>query len=424
MVVQTGDYAGVVIVEENFTTDGTTKKVGVFEPNHFTGSDEYFDLEVFIHFETTLAPVSGALVNVTFYNGTEYAHQFTPANGSVVFIDLPAEFMNMTASFGGTPIGVGPYYWNLTAVYADLRLPIITSPGDMTVLYDTENITLTWQIEDEYPGQLDLYIDDELTETEDWTNQTSYTFNATGYEIGIYELKLVATDLNDNFQEDNVTLRLYENVTPVIHGPDDLEFYFTETGQSLRWNITDDFIDSFIIYQDNIDVENGTLNPDEPYYVHSLVDLNIGVYTISLWINDTSGNSAMDNVTVSINTDDVSPVITYEPDTVYYARGDVNIVRNWTATDEFKATYTIAVDGFVVVEAEWTDETIEFDFTGLAEGVHSVVLTVTDLGGNTAFSTVEVVVSMPTTVLAMLGVAGVAGGLVIIGVLVWFIRYR
>ncbi|MDF1541482.1 MAG: hypothetical protein P1Q69_21465, partial [Candidatus Thorarchaeota archaeon] len=283
VTVQTGPYAGLVMVQENFTTDGTTIKVGLFQPSHFTGSEEYLDLEVFIYFEMTLAPVIGALVNVTFYNGTEVEHKFTPVNGSVVFVDLPAEFINMTASFGGTPIGTGPYFWNLTAVYADLRNPIITSPADMTVLYYTENITLTWEIEDEYPGLLDLYLDDELTDSEVWTNQTTYTFNITGYDIGVYKLKLVATDLNDNFAEDIVTVRLFENVTPVIEGPDDLEFYYIETGNSLGWNLTDDYLDSFVVYQDDSEVDNGTLNPDEPFYSYALVDLDIDVHTISLW---------------------------------------------------------------------------------------------------------------------------------------------
>ncbi len=424
VTVQSLQYAGVVIAQENFTTDGTTMKVGLFQPTDFTGSDEYMDLEVFIYFETTLAPVVGALVNVTFYNGTEIEHKLTPTNGSVTFIDLPAEFVNMTASYGGTPIGAGPYFWNLTAVYADLRKPIISSPSDMAVLFDTANITLTWSVEDEYPGLLELFVDDELIDSEVWTNQTSYTFNATGYDIGVYEVKLVATDLNDNFNEDTVTLRLYENVTPIIEGPADLEFYYTETGQSLRWNLTDDFLDSFIVYQDNSEIDNGTLNPDVPFYTHSLVDLGIGVYTISLWINDTSGNSAMDNVTVTVAADDVAPVITYEPGTVIYARGDRDIVRNWTATDDFKSTYTITVDGIVVVDAAWTEETIEFDFWGLAEGAHLVVLTVTDLGGNTASSTVEVQVGMPTSVIGLIGVGALAGILILVGVIVWFIRYR
>ena len=129
-------------------------------------------------------------------------------------------------------------------------------------------------------------------------------------------------------------------------------------------------------------------------------------------------------VTVSIIADDVAPVITYEPGTIYYARGDTNIIRNWTATDDYKDSYTIAVDGFVVVDADWNTETIEFDFWGLSEGVHSVVLTVTDLGGNSATSTVQVIVSTPTPVIGILGIGVVAGVLVLAGVFVWFVRYR
>ena len=214
-------------------------------------------------------------------------------------------------------------------------------------------VTVTWEIEDENPSELRMYVDDDLNETISWTNQTTYIFNATGLDIGIYELKLVASDLNSNSNESIVSLRIFENVTPVVDSPDDLEFFYTETGQSLRWNLTDDYLDSYILYRDDEGIENGTLDPDEPFYSTSITGLSVGVYNYALWVNDTSGNSAFGNVTVTVNTDNIAPVFTYEPGDVFYARGDSNIIRNWTVTDDYKATYSIAVDGLEVVQAEY-----------------------------------------------------------------------
>jgi hypothetical protein len=425
IVVQSGDYAGVAIDVVNFTTDGTTMKVHIRSLGNFAGDPSYYDLEVFTYFETTLAPLEGALVNVTDYNGTELTHQFTPANGTVRFLDLPAIFVNWTVSYLGVPIGVGSYSYNLTTVNTDLRAPTITTPMNETeFLFETQNITITWEIDDEYPSGISMYVDDALNESISWTNQTTYTFNATGFSIGIYELKLVVTDQNSNSNESLVSLRVYENVTPVIETPDDIEFYFTETGQTLRWNLTDDYLDSYILYRDNEGIENGTLDPEEPFYSTTLEGLEVGVYAYSLWINDTSGNSAFGNLSVTVKLDDTVPVFTYEPGDVYYARGDTDIVRNWTVTDDYMATYTITVDGAVVVQDDWTSETIEFDFHGLGEGSHEVVLTVTDLGGNTASSTVMVYVSTPTAILGIIGVLGLAGAFVLIGILLWYFKYR
>ena len=425
VVVQTGDYAGVAIAVENFTTDGTTMKVYIRSLGNFAGDPGYYDLEVFTYFETTLAPLEGALVNITDYNGTEIAHQFTPFNGTVRFLDLPVIFVNWTVSYLGQPIGAGSYSYNLTTISTDIRDPVIVASSDeVEFFFETENITVVWNITDEYPSEVKMYVDDVLNETISWTNQTTYTFNATGRDIGIYELKLVATDLNSNSNESIVSLRIFENVTPVIDSPEDLEFFYTETGQSLRWNLTDDYLDSYILYRDDEGILNGTLELDEPFYRTSVTGLSVGVYNYALWVNDTSGNSAFGNVTVTVKIDNVAPVFTYEPGDVFYARGDRNIIRNWTVNDDYKANYSITVDGVEVVQADWTSDTIEFDFWGLTEGSHVVVLTLTDLGGNTATSTVNVYVSMPTTLLAIIGVLGIAGALVLVGVLIWYIKIR
>ncbi|MFW9849601.1 MAG: hypothetical protein ACFFF4_10680 [Candidatus Thorarchaeota archaeon] len=425
IVVQSGDYAGVAITIENFTTDGTTKKVFIRPLGNFAGDPGYYDLEVFTYYETSLAPLEGALVNVTRYNGTELYHQYTPANGTVRFLDLPALFINWTVTYSGIPIGAGSYSYNLTTESTDIRVPnIMTTDLEVEYYYETENITITWDIQDEYPSEIRMYVDDSLNETVAWTNQTTYTFNATGFEIGVYELKLVLTDQNSNTNESVVSLRIYEDVIPVMETPDDLEFYFTETGQSLRWNLTDDYLDSYILYRDNDAIDNGTLDQAEPYYSTAITGLDIGVYLYSLWINDTSGNSAFGNVTVTVKADDVAPVFTYEPSDVYYARGDNNIVRNWTVTDDFKSNYTITIDGIVVVQEDWISETIEFDFWGLSEGTHEVILTVTDLGGNTASSTVMVYVSPPLANLLILVTLGITGVLILLGIVIWYFKYR
>ncbi len=418
------EYLGTVLIAENFTTDGTTiqahKTLGPF-----AGLAEYYDLEVFTHYETTLAPVEGALVNVTFYNGTVIDYQYTPVNGTVRFLDLPIAFINWTVSYLGSPVVNGIGFYNLTMVSADIRSPVFDSPGDKEFLVGTENITITWNVTDEYPAQLKFYIDDDLNETVTWTNQTYYTFNATGFKIGVYELKLRAIDLNDNTAEDIVSLRIYENVTPVIEGPDDLQFYYTETDNSLRWNITEENMDSFNLYKNGVSVDNGSLDQNNPFYIYHIVDrIAIGNYNYTLWVNDTSGNWVTDEVMVTVMQDDIAPLIIYEPPTVYYAQGAGRIVRNWTATDDFMESYTISVDGFVVVEDDWTSESIEFDFSGLAAGIHEVTLAVTDLGGNTATSTVTVEVSISTTSMVILFAAALSGVVILAGVIIWYIKYR
>lgn len=423
VTVMTGSYAGTILAQGTFLSDGTLLLVHqTIGP--FTGSPDYYDLEVFTYYETTIAPIVGALVNVTYKNGTVIGVKVTPANGTVLFVDLPVAFVNWTVSFNGTPVGSGDYYRDLTTASTDVRDPVVGGPGDQEFLVGTSNITITWQVFDEHPKTLQAFVDDVSKKTVTWTNQTSFFLNVTGYALGRYTVKLVATDTNLNTAEDIIKLRIYENVTPVISGPADVTFYYTETGYSLRWNVTDDNLDHYSITRNGELVANGSLSQSQPFAQVSLEGLGIGAYVYLLTANDTSGNEASDSVTVTVKADDVAPVFVFEPTDVYYYRGDLNVVRNWTVTDDFKQNYTIAVNGFVVVEDVWTSDSISFTFSGLSEGVHYVVLTVRDLGNNTASSTVVVTVFQSQISLLIGIVGGLAGLTLAVILVVLYIRRR
>ncbi len=424
VTVMSGTYAGTVLVESNFTSDGTKKLVHQ-SIGPFVGDPDYYDLEVFTYYETTLDPVSGALVNVTYYNGTEIKSKTTGSNGTVQFMDLPVAFINWTVTFGSDVLGT--YSYNLTTSSTDIRDPVITSPGDQEFLYDNHNMTITWTVYDEHPFKVEVYIDGTLNTTKMWNaslHTFEYTFNMTTSAISVYEVRLVAYDLNSNTAEDTISVRIYETVAPTIDGPDDIEYYFTETGNSLQWNASDDFLNMYEIYRDGDSIRNGTFDPENPFVSINVDDLPIGVHNYTLKVNDTSGNTAYDTVFVTVKLDDVAPVITYEPGDIYYDRGTVDIVRNWTATDRFKDVYNITVDGFVVVQQDWTSETIEFDFSGLSDGIHYVTLRVYDQGGNYAKSTVLVHVSLPTSFKIVLIFGSIAVLVTAVSFVFWHLKKR
>ena len=421
-------YDGYLL--ENGTVESNGTQLLVLEDiGQLTGNIDYLDLEVFTYYETSRVPIVGADVVVTFMNGTAYDSKVTPANGTVIFVDLPAEFINMTVTYMGLPVGLRDYTYNLSAIEFDFIDPVITGPDDLEVLIGTENVTLTWTVEDENPNSIDVWVDDVLNVTVAWTNLTyDYVYNVSAsfpaFTIGEYEIKLVATDLNSNSAKDTLTFRIYENVTPVIEGPDPVEFIFSETGYSLSWNVTDEYPSMYEIRKNNESLVNGTIDPDEPVIEYSLDGLAVGVYNFSLSVNDTSGNTAINHVLVTVIGDIVDPVITYTPADIHYAQGDRHQVFNWTATDDFMDYYEILVDDQVVLTADWTSNLIEFDFSGLREGEHIVALRVYDLGGNMAESIVMVFVSVSTAYVYLTTTALIAAGVIAFICIVWFVRYR
>ncbi|MFW9832793.1 MAG: collagen binding domain-containing protein [Candidatus Thorarchaeota archaeon] len=421
-------YNGYLLDEGTVESNGTQHLVHQ-SIGPLTGNPNLLDLEIFTYFETSLSPIVGATIDVTFKNGTPYDSKTTPANGTVLFVDLPVAFINWTITYMGQPVGLGDYFYDLTDVASDVIAPVITGPDDLDVLIDAENVTLTWTVEDDYPSSIQVWVDGVLNVTTSWVNTTfDYVYNVSAsfpaMLIDTYEIKLVAFDLNSNSAEDTVSLRIYENVTPVIEGPGPVEFTFTETGYSLSWNITDDHPNMYEVHLDDEIYDEGVIDPDEPVVHVSLDGLEVGVHNFTLYANDTSGNTATDSVLVTVLGDTVPPVITYAPPDIYYAQGDTHQTFNWTASDDFKDYYEILVDGVVTVSENWIESTIEFDFSGLQQGTHNVTLRVYDLGGNMAESVVMVHVSTSTASYYLTSAALAAVGIILLIGIVWFVRYR
>lgn len=422
ITVASGTYVGLILRQGNFTSDGTPVLVHQTVGPLFAGA-QYYGLEVFTYYETSLAPVSGALVNVTYKNGTGIDNRYTPANGTVRFLELPVAFINWTVVLDGKQLG--KFWYNLTTISTDIRKPVIAGPGNKEFLYGTKNITITWTVSDENPQEIKIYVNSTLNKTTSWvTSPYNCTLNVTGYALNKYSVRLVAKDKNSNTAEDTIQLRIYENATPVINGPSDVQYYFNQTGHTVRWNVSEAHMDKYVISRNGTSISNGSLDPDKPYVSVNVDGLKVGTYIYSCMVNDTSGNFAIDNVTVLVKRDDVLPVFAYTPPSIYYSLGDTNMVRNWTVTDDFKLTYNITVDGALVVSGLWKSEKISFDFAGLSQGLHSVVLTVVDLGNNSVSSTVTVVVSPPLVVEAMIVAAVTALAVVIVVVVLWFVKYR
>lgn len=428
VIVPSGDYLGTVIVAGNFQSNGT-QKFSRQTLSQIAGDPDYYDLEVIAYMETSLAAIEGVLVNVTFFNGTQIDAQTTPSNGTVLFIDLPIAYINVSITYIGVHIGASPHTYNLTDVSFDIRAPVVTGPSDFDVLLWETNVTLTWQLEDEHPSAISVLVNGVEKASQAWNvTPYEYTFNLTdavpSFEIAQYEVELTATDQNSKPTDHIVVVTVYENVTPTIEGPEDTEFVFAETGHTLSWNATDDYPDKYVVTRNGEEHASGSVNPDSPVIVIGIDGLSIGQYVFKLSVNDTSGNNATDDVLVTVLNDDVAPVITYTPPDFEYPQGVAIVIRNWTATDDFMATYTITVDNILVVDETWDSETIEFDFAAISVGTHEVVLTVYDIGGNSATSTVVVTVTV-SVALTIIMVAGISvASVILVGIAVWYVRYR
>jgi len=417
-------YNNTVIASGDMLSNGTTVLVAPWLGPQLAGEPDYYDLRVFTYYEVSLYPVSNVLVNVTYINGTIIEEKYTPANGTVVIVDLPIAYVNVSVDYLGE--NLEKYGYNLTEQSKDARYPVIlVSPTSQWQIYNEVNLTLEWQVFDEFPDEVVILVNGGLNGTFDWVNSTqTITWEFLFTEIGNYTIKMIASDQLGKETTDEIWVRIHETVVPVIGGPEDVEFIFTSTGYSLSWNVTDEFMDHYILTRNGTEIQSGVLDPDFPIVSVGLDNLDIGSYLYRFTVNDTSGNTAFDEAVVKVLRDSTIPVFLFEPSTVFYSRGDSNIIGNWTVTDDYQVSYNIYVDGVLVETGDWDSNTISFDFEGLAEGSHNVTLIVYDLGGNSASSIIEVIVGPPLLNTYVILIGSFAGLLVVIGVLLWYFRYR
>jgi hypothetical protein len=125
--------------------------------------------------------------------------------------------------------------------------------------------------------------------------------------------------------------------------------------------------------------------------------LDKGVWNITIFVNDTNGNSAVDTVFLTV-TDNTNPVITVEPTNLEYAEGVISHSLTWEASEQHPASYILYLDGAIEESGAWDGSDLSFNLGGLSEGTYNVTLVVTDESGLTDVSTVTLTVTeAPTT---------------------------
>ncbi|PAO05944.1 hypothetical protein CIW58_23020, partial [Enterobacter cloacae] len=133
-------------------------------------------------------------------------------------------------------------------------------------------------------------------------------------------------------------------------------------------------------------------------------ELADGEYTVTVQVTDDAGNTkssaALD---VTIDTVTAEPVITLSDDTGTQGDNQTNVTTPGFAitTDADAVTVMVSIDGGAPVAAtKDADGQWHINSKVLADGEHSVSVTVTDVAGNTATSsldfTVDTTLSVPT----------------------------
>lgn len=100
----------------------------------------------------------------------------------------------------------------------DIVDPILDSPDDIIYYFGWTGNNITWTAEDLHPGSYVLYLDGDVVNEGDWTeNPEELIFNIDGLEVGTYNYTLVIFDESGNSASDTVMVTVEPDTTG---GPD------------------------------------------------------------------------------------------------------------------------------------------------------------------------------------------------------------
>ncbi|MHA2099858.1 MAG: hypothetical protein ACW99A_14365, partial [Candidatus Kariarchaeaceae archaeon] len=277
----------------------------------------------------------------------------------------------------------------------DVTDPSFSSvPPDKPYSEGTSGNTLTWNATDKYPGLYQVFRDGSLTgDSGSWTNAGLILINIDGLAKGVYNYTIVVSDGSGNDVSDTVVVTVVDTTPPIyVNVPTDLQYSEGLSGNTLSWNATDNYPDTFVIYRNGSQIDTGSWT--NAGLIHINIDgLAKGTYNYTILVTDLSGNQYSDTVYVTV-IDDKRPEFVLLPLDIEYNETTIGHSLTWIATDKYAATYKVYRDGsFTGDSGSWTDLAfIIINLDGLVKGVYNYTIVVSDASGNEVSYTVSVTV--------------------------------
>lgn len=221
------------------------------------------------------------------------------------------EWINITigeTTFGNYNYTISVYDESLNSA-VDTVIVDIFDPNQPIVLGLTSKTTfeqedanneLTWNLKDDNPDYYRILRNGTQVQTNLWQSNDNVTINIMDLVIGTYNYTIIATDLSNNNATMTLIISVVDTTLPIlVSSPDDISYYVNSTGNTLVWDFTDLNPDIYKIYV------NSSFNFQNPWSNSVSISISVdnkdpGVYIYEIHVLDTSGNTHIDTVTVTV----------------------------------------------------------------------------------------------------------------------------
>ncbi len=309
---------------------------------------------------------------------------------------------------------------------ADVIAPSITiqNPAtNNTEFNQTDDINITIQFTDDgakHDALVNITRPDDVEEIfylNDTENDNIYNFTFTNdTQTGLYEIRIQANDSENNLNDTEV---INFNITDVreplveILDPTALETFSQATNVTIQVNVTDLFEDNVDVVLANVTLPNALFNTttlrdndgDQIFEANFTNSTDTGTYNITIWANDTFGNTNTTETRQFIIIDAGTPIIelVLPANNHVNATADIDFFCNATDTGElanitlfhnitttFEANITTNVSGSV-------NET-NFTISDIPDGTYLWNCLSADTAANQDFASQNRTISIDTTV--------------------------
>ena len=173
-----------------------------------------------------------------------------------------------------------------------------------------------------------------------------------------------------------------DSTPPVLTSPSDDNYNEGSTGNTISWTVTELNPDTYEVFCNSSPWDSGSYSNGVPIVI-DIDGKGAGIWNFTIYVNDTSGNSAVDMVIIEVFEIDIDdPTITNPPDYSYnFSTTGHNIL--WNATDENPYMFYVYRNGSLYDSGSYTNDTfIDVDIDGLNVGMWNFTVYVNDTFGN------------------------------------------
>jgi hypothetical protein len=291
--------------------------------------------------------------------------------------------------------------WMNEIVY--MMRPSIDSPSDVVKEAGSPGDSITWTPSSPWPSWVTVHafpvgVYDHLILDEAWDG------GPITVPLDVWEhlqptdviYTITVYDMFGRSVEDEVTVEFEDTTSPsLVEAPSNLAYNESTAVHLLNWTFDELYPHFYIFYVNGTMEVNGTWDGSELSV--DVGGLAMGVWNVTIFVNDTSGNSEVSTVMLTVD-DNTNPVFTDEPTNLEYAEGVSSHTLIWEITELHPDSFILYIDGVIEESGAWSTSSLSFNVGGLSEGTYNVTLLVTDTSGHSAVSTVTLTVTEePTT---------------------------